>query len=156
MVSISTKQTPRAKTYGPLINDGFIICIHTNNAFVAAESLGFTNEVQLTPCQQYWYVNETFGRRLSRFAILQTGILGKKELVAQCEKRVYPDDLSFNIEANIWVTSIMSNQVMRVSQNGQQTIILQDYMNFNCLVFKEFANSNAKRSTIDIENRHTK
>ncbi len=126
-VSVSTRHNPREQAYKKEISDGFIVCTNGITTHKVADNLGYTNEIQLSPCQNYLYVNETFGRKLSRFAISNTGKLGQKEIVANFEKGVYPDGLSFDIENKIWVTSIISNRVIRVLGDGKQQVILQDY-----------------------------
>jgi len=38
----------------------------------------------------------------------------------------YPDGLTFDAEGGIWITSIVSNRVIRVSPDGSQSLILED------------------------------
>ena len=42
-------------------------------AFIAADGLGYTNEVAIHPDGRWLYVNETFARRLTRFALQADG-----------------------------------------------------------------------------------
>ena len=48
---------------------------------IVADGLGYTNEVAVHPTGRWLYVNETFARRLSRFALRDDGSLGAKEVV---------------------------------------------------------------------------
>lgn len=125
-ISISTRHTPRDKAYRKTIFDGFIICIDGHRARIVTDDLGYVNEVQISPCQNYLYCNETFGQQLSRFAILPNGDLGPKEVITQFANHVFPDGLTFDEEGFAWVTSIISNQVIRVSRDGSQELILED------------------------------
>jgi sugar lactone lactonase YvrE len=49
------------------VSDGFIVRVDDAGARIVADGLGYTNEVQLDPSGERLYVNETFGRRLSRW-----------------------------------------------------------------------------------------
>ncbi len=57
--------------------DGFIVCKDKHGTRIVADGLGFTNEAKVDPSGRWLYVNETFGKRTSRFSISQSG-LGKR------------------------------------------------------------------------------
>jgi sugar lactone lactonase YvrE len=75
---------------------------------------------------QWLYVNETFGRRLSRFRISADGSLDGRETVADFGPGTYPDGLTFDAEGGIWITSIISNRIIRISPDGLQHVVLED------------------------------
>ena len=125
-VTVSTRRVPRAAAYRRDVADGFIVCVDAQGARVAADGLGYTNEVALHPSGRWLYVNETFARRLSRFALRADGSLGDREVVAQFGPGVFPDGLAFDEEGHAWVVSIISNRVIRVAPDGQQTVWLED------------------------------
>ena len=41
-------------------------------------------------------------------------------------KGTYPDGLSFDAEGGVWITSIVSNRVIRVAPDGSQQLVLED------------------------------
>ncbi len=126
-VTVSTRLTPRARGYRRSCSDGFIVCVRPDGrAFVAADGLGYTNEVAVHPSGQWLYVNETFARRLSRFALRSDGGLGDKQVVAEFGAGTFPDGLAFDEEGGAWVVSIVSNRLIRVAPDGTQTIWLED------------------------------
>jgi sugar lactone lactonase YvrE len=126
-VTVSTRLTPRALGYRRSCNDGFIVCVRPDGqAFVAADRLGYTNEVAVHPSGQWLYVNETFSRRLSRFALQADGRLGDKQVVAEFGPGTFPDGLAFDEEGSAWVVSIVSNRLIRVAPDGAQTLWLED------------------------------
>ncbi len=126
-VTVSTRLSPRSLGYRRNCQDGFIVCVRPDgSAFVAAGGLGYTNEVALHPSGQWLYVNETFARRLSRFALAADGSLGSRELVANFGPGTFPDGLAFDEEGCAWVVSIVSNRLIRVAPNGEQTLWLED------------------------------
>jgi sugar lactone lactonase YvrE len=125
-LTVSTRLRPRSRGYRPDNADGFIVLMGANGARIVADNLGYTNEIQLDASGQWLYVNETFGRRLSRFRVQPDGSLQDKETIAEFGMGTYPDGLTFDAEGGIWITSIISNRVIRISPDGDQQIILED------------------------------
>jgi SMP-30/Gluconolactonase/LRE-like region len=125
-VSVSTRRQPRALGYCADCDDGFIVCVDSRGARVVADGLGYTNEVALHPSGQWLYVNETFARRLSRFALRADASLGPRETVTRFAAGTFPDGLAFDEEGHAWVVSIVSNRLIRVAPDGAQTLWLED------------------------------
>lgn len=125
-VTVSTRRRPRALGYRRDGGDGFIVCVDARGARIVADGLGYANELAVHPSGRWLYVNETFARRLSRFALRADGSLGAKELVSSFGPGTFPDGLAFDEEGCAWVVSIVSNRLIRVSPNGGQTLWLQD------------------------------
>jgi sugar lactone lactonase YvrE len=125
-VTVSTRRVPRASAYRSDVADGFILLCDAKGARIVADGLGYTNEAMLSPDGAWLYVNETFARRLSRFRVSADGALGAKDVVATFGHGTYPDGLSFDAEGHVWITSIVSNRVLRVAPDGNATIVLED------------------------------
>jgi len=125
-ITVSTRLVPRALGYRRSCNDGFIVRVDARGAAIAADGLGYTNEVAIDPSGDWLYVNETFGRRLSRFALKADGSLGPKQVVTEFGPGTFPDGLAFDVEGQAWVVSIVSNRLIRVAPDGRQTVWLED------------------------------
>lgn len=125
-VTVSTRLHPRTRAHRPEVADGFIVLADARGARIVAEGLGYTNEALVSPDGQWLYVNETFGRRLTRFRIAADGSLDDRETVTEFGKGTYPDGLAFDALGAVWVTSIVSNRVIRVTPDGAQHIVLED------------------------------
>ena len=125
-VTVSTRRSPRALGYRRDCNDGFIVLVDARGARIVADGLGYTNEVALHPSGQWLFVNETFGRRLSRFKLRADGSLGARETVTEFGAGTFPDGLAFDEEGHAWVVSIVSNRLIRVAPDGRQTVWLED------------------------------
>jgi sugar lactone lactonase YvrE len=125
-VTVSTRLQPRALGYRRSCNDGFIVRVDQRGARIVADGLGYTNEVAVHPTGEWLYVNETFSRRLSRFALQADGELGRKEVVCEFGPGTFPDGLAFDEDGNAWVVSIVSNRLIRVAPDGAQTVWLED------------------------------
>ncbi|MDU8926277.1 SMP-30/gluconolactonase/LRE family protein [Alisedimentitalea sp. MJ-SS2] len=125
-VTVSTRRKPRALGYRADCDDGFVVLIDGLDARIVADGLGYTNECLIHPETGQLYVNETFARRLTRFDLGKKGSSTNKTVVAEFGHGTYPDGLTFDADGGIWITSIVSNRVIRVGRDGQQQIILQD------------------------------
>lgn len=124
-VTVSTRHHPRHLAARADIADGFVVLVENGRARIVADGLGYTNECLVSPDGAWLYVNETFGRRLSRFPVVNGG-LGERETVASFGHGDYPDGLTFDEEGSIWITSIISNRVIRVHADGHQELMLED------------------------------
>lgn len=125
-ITVSTRQVPRAKSYTAAVADGFVVLVDGRGARIVADALGYTNEALVSPDGTWLYVNETFSRRLSRLRIAPDGALRDKEVVATFGHGTYPDGLAFDAEGGVWITSIVSNRVIRVDRDGTQTVVIED------------------------------
>ena len=123
---MSTSHRPRATAYRAEVADGYIVLLTNAGARVVADGIGYTNEALPSPDGKWLYVNETFGRKLSRFPLREDGALGVKEVVTTFGAGTFPDGLSFDQGGDVWITSIVSNRVIRVTADGSQSLMVED------------------------------
>ena len=124
-VTFSTRKKPRALGYRPDVADGFIMLVDRGGARIVADGLGYTNECLVSPDGGTLYVNETFGRRLTAYSIHADGTLTGRRTVATFQAGTFPDGLTLDEEGAFWVTSIVSNRVIRVI-DGHIEVMLED------------------------------
>lgn len=132
-LTVSTRHIPRASAYRSDVKDGFIVLIDDKGARIVADNLGYTNEVYVTPNGKTLYVNATFSRETFRYDINHASdgnsetFLSNKHLVCRYGLGIYPDGLTMDTEGYLWVTSIVSNSIVRINpSSGQQFLVLQD------------------------------
>jgi sugar lactone lactonase YvrE len=125
-ITVSTRHQPRAAAYRGDVADGFIVLLDARGARIVADGLGYTNEALASPDGKWLYVNETFGRRLTRFRLSSDGSLSGRETVTTFGPGTFPDGLTFDADGGVWVTSIVSNRVIRVDRDGRQQLMLED------------------------------
>jgi sugar lactone lactonase YvrE len=125
-ITVSTRRRPRSDAYRSDVADGFIVLVKAGKARIVADNLGYTNECILSADGAYLYVNETFARQLSRFPLHTNGDLDEKEVFAEFGEGTFPDGLALDADGGLWVTSIVSNRVIRVSPDRHQDIIVED------------------------------
>jgi sugar lactone lactonase YvrE len=124
-ISVSTGHVPRQLAWRTDMADGFIVLVDDAGVRVVADGLHYTNEVRPDPTGQSLYVVETFGRRLRRFAIDSNGDLSNPEVVLTLGHGSFPDGFAFDQEGAIWITSLVSNRLMRFDDDNVQ-IVLDD------------------------------
>ena len=122
-ISVSTRRVPRQDAWRPDAADGFIVLVDSTGARVAADGLQYTNEVRPDPSGQWLYAVETFGRRLVRFPLARDGGLGVRETVCTLGHGCFPDGFAFDAAGGIWVTSLVSNRLLRVHGGTIETVL---------------------------------
>jgi sugar lactone lactonase YvrE len=125
-ITVSTRVVPRADDYRANASSGFVVRVDRRGARVVADGLGYTNECLVSPDGKTLYVNETFGRRLTRFRIRADGSLGEKATIATFGAGTFPDGLAQDVEGGLWVVSIVSNRVLRIDPSGRIDTIVED------------------------------
>ncbi len=126
-ICVSTSLRPRSLAYRSTADDGYIILVDKRGARVVAEGLGYTNECVIDRSRGYLYVNETFGRRISRFQIGQDGGLSGRKIVAEFGAGTFPDGLTLDADGGLWLTGVVSNHLIHIEADGTQTIVLEDF-----------------------------
>jgi sugar lactone lactonase YvrE len=126
-LTVSTRLMPRARDYRSDAATGFMVVMDDKGPRIAADGLGFTNECQISPDRRWIYVNETYGRRLSRFALGADASLGPKEVVYEFGTGQFPDGLAFDEDGRIWIAGVISNQLLRIDPStGSAELVLHE------------------------------
>lgn len=125
-VSISTVHKPDYE-FSPTRADGFIALVDRKGARIAGDGIVWTNECRINPAGTHMYFNETWAQRVSRFRLAPDGSLSNKETVAELGSGDYSDGLTFDIEGGAWITCVVSNRLIRVTEDGKTQTILEDY-----------------------------
>jgi len=125
-ITVSTRQTPRDRAYRFDVADGFIALMDEGETRIVADHLGYTNECLLHPDGERLFVNETFARKLTSFKVAADGSLSDRKTVAQFGPGTFPDGLAFDENGDAWITSIVSNRVIRVDETGATHIFVED------------------------------
>jgi sugar lactone lactonase YvrE len=125
-LTVSTRVSPRADDYRATAQSGFIALIENGVARIVADGLGYANECALSADEQNLFVNETFARRLTRYDVAANGDLSNRVTVATFGAGTFPDGVALDCEGAAWVTSIVSNRVLKVAANGAISTVLED------------------------------
>jgi sugar lactone lactonase YvrE len=122
-ISVSTREEPRQRAWRPGHADGFVILLDERGPRIVADALAYTNEVRVDPSGRWLYVVETYGRRLLRFPLQADGSLGVRETVVSFGHGSFPDGFAFDEHGGIWVTSLVSNRLLRVHGDTIEVLV---------------------------------
>lgn len=131
-LTVSTRKTPRATDYRAGARSGFIAVIEpgSSDARIVADGLGYTNECIIDEERGEVWVNETFARRLTRFNLKHVDSaqvsLQDGRVMTHFQAGTYPDGLALDETGHVWVTSIVSNRIIRVSRDGLAQTMFED------------------------------
>ncbi|KMK64968.1 SMP-30/gluconolactonase/LRE family protein [Puniceibacterium sp. IMCC21224] len=125
-ITVSARSQPRTDTYHADAAEGFLVLVDDRGARIVAEGFGFTNEAVVDPQGAYIYVNETFGRRLTRFSLGADGSLGPRETVMEFGHGIFLDGMAFDAEGGIWLTSVISNRLIRLVPGEAPFVVFED------------------------------
>jgi sugar lactone lactonase YvrE len=122
-VTVSTRHRPRQRAWRTDVADGFVVLVDERGARIFADGLHYTNECRPDPSGEWLYVVETFGRRLTRFRIAPAGGLRSPEVVLTMGHGSWPDGFAFDQHRGIWITSLVSNRLLRFDGETLHTVI---------------------------------
>ena len=122
-ISVSTRANPRVQAWRDDVADGFVVVLDAAGPRIVADGLQYTNEVRPDPAGHWLYVVETFGRRVRRFPIRPGATLGPAETVVSFGHGVFPDGFAFDDEGGLWVTSLVSNRLIRIHDDRLETVL---------------------------------
>lgn len=149
-VSVSTRHVPRETAWRPSVADGFVVLVDRRGARIVADGLHYTNEVRPDPSGKWLYVVETFGRRVTRFRIHASGDLSAPEPVVTLGHGCFPDGFAFDRAGRLWITSLISNRLLCVSEDGIETILADENQEFVAAVDQAFAAGEMRKEHLGV------
>ncbi|KAK45378.1 hypothetical protein BG58_18465 [Caballeronia jiangsuensis] len=106
---------------------GFVAMVDARgNGRIVADRISWTNECRIDASGNAFYVNETIGRRLLRFDLAADGELSNRTALTEFGNGSWPDGMEIDSAGAIWVTSPISNRVIKVLPDGEQILIVED------------------------------
>jgi sugar lactone lactonase YvrE len=140
-ISVSTRYERRYEAWRSDIADGYVVLVDAAGARIVADGLHYTNEVKPDPTGTSLYVVETFGRRLTRYRIAPDGGLFDREVVTTLGYGCFPDGFAFDDAGTVWLTTLISNRLLRVRDGTTETIMEDVNPAFVESVEKAFTNA---------------
>ena len=129
-ITVTTRSDPLSKAMtglgAPECADGFVCMVDEKGARIVADGFAFTNEARIDPSGQHLYVVETQGRRIARFRLGASGELSGRETFAAFGHGTFADGIAFDAKGHLWVTSIVSNRLIRIAPDGKTELVFQD------------------------------
>jgi len=100
------------------IADGYVGLIEDGNARVVADNFFGTNEIRLDPDEEWLYVVETPGSRISRLRVHSDGSLTDREIYGPANLGGRPDGMTFDAYGNLWITLVSHDRLIALTPEG--------------------------------------
>ncbi|NGX57679.1 MAG: hypothetical protein K940chlam3_00573 [Chlamydiae bacterium] len=127
-VSVSTRHKLVVEVMKPDVADGYIILIDKDTIRIVADGIALTNEIRLDKDENYMYISETFGRRISRMKVSDNGDLHDRETFGPSDlgPAGFPDGIAFDSYGNLWGTITCGERIFAITPEGDLRIIFDD------------------------------
>jgi gluconolactonase len=126
-VTISTMVNPWSDAITKGLADGCIILIDEKGPRIVADGFAFTNEIRLDAKEEWLYVAETTGKRVSRLRVQPDGSLTDREVYGPSDLGAgVIDGIAFDAYGNLWATMIFADRLVAITPEGDLLELLED------------------------------
>jgi gluconolactonase len=110
------------------LTDGYVARYEDGKFRIVADGFRFTNEIRFDAREEYLYVVETTGGRISRLRVDERGQVGKRETFGPSSlgKGAWPDGIAFDSYGNLWGTLVYSDKLFVLTPQGDLRILLDE------------------------------
>lgn len=126
-VTVSTRVNPWSDAVNAQLADGFIFLLDDKGARIVADGFRFTNEIRLDAAEEWLYVAETTGKRVSRLRVQPDGSLTDREVYGPSSLGDgVVDGITFDAFGNLWATMIFADRLVAITPEGDLIELLND------------------------------
>jgi len=125
-LTISTKIKNWMSAISPNIVDGYVALVDEKGIRIVADGFHFTNEIRLDAKEEWMYVVETCGRRVSRLRVQPDGSLTDREVFGPADTGGFIDGIAFDAFGNLWGTHVMIDRIFAITPEGEFRVLLDD------------------------------
>ena len=126
-LTISTRVNPWSQAITPKLADGYICLLDERGARIVADGLQFANEIRLDAREEWLYVAETCGKKVSRLRVQPDGSLRGRETFGPSSLGAgVIDGIAFDAFGNLWATMIFSDRLIALTPDGDLLELLND------------------------------
>jgi sugar lactone lactonase YvrE len=125
-LTVTTRMNPWTESINARARDGYIALIDDKGVRIVAEGFEGTNEVKFDANEEWLYVVESNGRRISRLRVQGDGTLTDREVYGPSRLQGFPDGFAFDAYGNLWITLIMTDQLVAITPEGDVLTLLDD------------------------------
>ena len=124
--TVTTREQPWTKQVNNKVSDGYIGLIDERGIRMVAEGFCGTNEIRFDDDEQWLYVVESTGRKISRLRVQPDGTLTHREVYGPSLLEGHPDGFAFDSFGNLWVTLIFLDKLIAITPEGDVLTLLDD------------------------------
>ncbi|HHS82406.1 MAG TPA: SMP-30/gluconolactonase/LRE family protein [Devosia sp.] len=125
-LTVSTRIENWMEAISPNIRDGFVAVADEKGLRIVADGFGFTNEIRLDAREEWLYVVETTGMRITRLKVASDGSLSNRETFGPESHGAFIDGIAFDAHGNLWGTHVMTDRIFAIFPDGTLHVILDD------------------------------
>ncbi len=108
--------------------DGYIARYEAGAFRIVADGFHFTNEIRFDAAEEFLYVVETTGGRITRLRLDAHGNPIQREVFGPSNlgKGAWPDGIAFDAFGNLWGTMVYSDKLFILTPQGDLRILLDE------------------------------
>ncbi|MEZ5284899.1 MAG: SMP-30/gluconolactonase/LRE family protein [Vicinamibacterales bacterium] len=127
-VTVSTKVTNWMHALRLDLADGYIARLENGTLRIVADGFHFTNEIRFDAREEYLYVVETTGGRITRLRIDDRGEVSGREVFGPSNlgPGAWPDGIAFDSFGNLWGTLVYSDKLFVLTPQGDLRVLLDE------------------------------
>lgn len=120
--SVSSTLSPRHRAYRRDVANGFIAVVENGRPRVVVDGLHYANEFVPDLETGSLWVSETFGQKISRFALTGGLSAAFQEESVQLPRGAFVDGIAFDEEGGLWTACIVSNEIFRLPAGARDPV----------------------------------
>jgi sugar lactone lactonase YvrE len=127
-ITISTRITNWMHALRTDLADGYIARYEDGAFRIVADGFHFTNEIRFDANEEYMYVVETTGGRITRLRVDDRGALSDREVFGPSTlgTGAWPDGIAFDVYGNLWGTLVYSDKLFVLTPEGDMRVLLDE------------------------------
>ncbi len=110
------------------LTDGYLARYENGTFRIVADGFGFTNEIRFDAREEYLYVVETTGGKITRLRIGDDGGVTHRETFgpSRLGAGAWPDGIAFDSFGNLWGTLVYSDKLFVLTPEGDMRVLLDE------------------------------
>ncbi len=127
-ITVSTRIRNWMQALRTDLADGYIARYEAGSFRIVADGFHFTNEIRFDAAEEFLYVVETTGGRITRLRVDTHGNLTGREVFGPSSlgKGAWPDGIAFDAFGNLWGTMVYSDKLFALTPEGHLKILLDE------------------------------
>ena len=108
--------------------DGYVARYDNGTFHIVADGFHFTNEIRFDAREEFMYVVETTGGRITRLRVDERGNVRDREVFGPSTlgKGAWPDGIAFDSYGNLWGTLVYSDKLFVLTPEGDMRVLLDE------------------------------
>jgi len=124
--TVTTRLVPWTRSINEKVADGYVGLIDEQGIRIVADGFCGTNEIRFDAREEWLYVVESNGRRISRLWARPDGSLADRETFGPADLGGTPDGFAFDAYGNLWITIVQTDRLIALTPQADVLTLLDD------------------------------